>query len=343
MHETLLKLQDEAKLERTIVVFERELDDQELRLEEHERALGRRERALEHREQAHAVVQRAQRRERVRLDDRLAELERREALVDDRERNPPYFVRRRTRAELIRSLFAEAAAAPGGHGARAGGGGAPVPSGAAAGGGGTAAGGSLPGCTVPVFSECQPTDPMAAPVGTEAAQAASDRCRRRYIVVASSQEQAVSWRDRHGVAACDAIAVSTDRPLHGLRPSADREVVLVEGWRRGRYADRISWELARQGFKGFDQPARPVVCVAEDGSPAAAPRGVSPRLAPVRCRRPDTFVGQIACRLGDELVDELEDRCELALVTVTAVVRRPDGSLTGATSSATASNDWGRR
>jgi hypothetical protein len=347
MHETLLKLQDEVNHALELAVRERELDDQELRLEEHERALGRRERALEHREVAHAVVQREQRLARARLDARLEELvderERLEALVGERERNPPYFVvdtvcrlndlvaRRRTRGAFVRELVAEAAAAPGGHGAREGGGGASVASAAAAGGGGTAAGGSLAGCTGPVSSDCQPTDPMAAAVGTEAAQAASDRCRRRYIVVANSQEQAIHWRERHGLAPCDAIVVSTDHPLDGLRPSADREVVLLDGWRLGRYADRISWELARQGFKGFDAPSVP------------AARGVSPRLAPMRRTRTETFVGQTAGRVGDALVEELEDRCELALVTVTAVVRRADGSLTGASSSATASNGWGRR
>jgi hypothetical protein len=61
----------------------------------------------------------------------------------------------------------------------------------------------------------------------------------------------------------------------------------------------------------------------------------------VRRRRADTFVGQSAAQLGDKLVDELPDRCELALVTVTAVVRLPDGSLTGASRSGRASNSWG--
>jgi hypothetical protein len=72
-----------------------------------------------------------------------------------------------------------------------------------------------------------------------------------------------------------------------------------------------------------------------------APRGVSPRLAPTRRRRAETFVGASAALLGDQLVEELPGGCELALVTVTAVVRLRDGSLTGAVGTGVRANGWG--
>ena len=153
------------------------------------------------------------------------------------------------------------------------------------------------------------------------------------MVLAPSAEQATCWRQRNGLAPTDVVIDDTSSPHvpTALAPEPLLEVVLLDGWRRGPYAERHSWQLARQGFD-FSPP---------DSVPA--PRGVSPRAMPVRRGRPDTLVGQAAGRIGDQLVDDLSDRCELAHVVVTAVVRLPDGSLLASTSSATPANGWGSR
>ena len=75
-------------------------------------------------------------------------------------------------------------------------------------------------------------------------------------MLASSGAQAEAWRRRYRLAPGDVFAVTTtdgylppelDDALNGALPG-EFDVVLLEGWRHGRYADRLTWNLAQRGF-----------------------------------------------------------------------------------------------